>query len=134
MPFSLAGVALLLSAIGVPVGATVVIGLLVVVAAHVMEGVLLLTYAESARSTESVSAIQSVLTAVTTRFRPRLMTALGVIIGLSPIAMNMHEGGEMLQPMGRGGHRRNARNGSSCALPGSGALYGRHRTSRALVK
>jgi CzcA family heavy metal efflux pump len=99
VPFSLAGVALLLGATGIPVGTTVVIGLLVVVAAHVTEGVLLLTYAETARSTENTDAGHAVIQAATTRFRPRLMTALGVIFGLSPIALNLEEGGDMLQPM-----------------------------------
>ncbi len=99
VPFSLAGVALLLAATGIPVGSTVVIGLLVVVAAHVMEGVLLLTYAESARAQDGLEASPAVVKAATTRFRPRLMTALGVVIGLSPVALNLHEGGEMLQPM-----------------------------------
>jgi multidrug efflux pump subunit AcrB len=99
VPFSLAGAALLLAATRIPVGTTVVIGLLVVVAAHVAEGVLLLTYAEGARSEEGVEASQAVVKAATTRFRPRLMTALGVIIGLSPIALNLEDGGDTLQPM-----------------------------------
>ena len=77
----------------------VVIGLLVVVAAHVTEGVLLLTYAEAARTAEYVDPAHAVVMAATTRFRPRLMTALGVVIGLSPIALNLEEGGDMLQPM-----------------------------------
>ncbi len=99
VPFSLAGIALALVATGTAVGATVVLGLLVVVAAHVMEGVLLLTYAEGARSAKGIDAASAVVKAATTRFRPRLMTALGVVIGLSPVALNLHEGGEMLQPM-----------------------------------
>jgi len=99
VPFSLAGAAILLVATGIPAGATVVIGLLVVVAAHVTEGVLLLTYAESARIGEGLDAASAVVHAATTRFRPRLMTALGVIIGLSPVALNLEEGGDMLQPM-----------------------------------
>lgn len=99
VPFSLAGVAILLAATGIPMGSTVVIGLLVVVAAHVMEGVLLLTYAERTRAVDGLGVVPAVVKAATTRFRPRLMTALGVIIGLSPIALNLEEGGDMLQPM-----------------------------------
>jgi len=99
VPFSLAGIVILLAVTGIPIGATVVIGLLVVVAAHVTEGVLLLTYAEAARTAEYVDPAHAVVMAATTRFRPRLMTALGVVIGLSPIALNLEEGGDMLQPM-----------------------------------
>jgi CzcA family heavy metal efflux pump len=99
VPFSLAGVALVLVATGIPVGSTVVIGLLVVVAAHVMEVVLLLTYAEGARSAQGMDAGSAVVKAATTRFRPLMMTAFGIVIGLSPVALSLHEGGEMLQPM-----------------------------------
>jgi len=98
-PFSLAGTVILLGVTGIPMGATVIIGILVVVAAHVTEGVLLLTYAESARATGTASPADAVVMAATTRFRPRLMTALGVIIGLTPVALNLEQGGEMLQPM-----------------------------------
>jgi multidrug efflux pump subunit AcrB len=99
VPFSLSGAVILLAATGTPIGTTVVIGLLVVVAAHVTEGVLLLTYAETARAAEHTDAARAVTAAATTRFRPRLMTALGVIIGLSPVALRLEEGGDMLQPM-----------------------------------
>jgi HAE1 family hydrophobic/amphiphilic exporter-1 len=99
VPVSLSGAALLLVATGIPAGATVVIGLLVVVAAHVTEGVLLLTYAETARAGEGVDAVRAVVSAATTRFRPRVMTALGVIVGLAPVALNLEAGGDMLQPM-----------------------------------
>lgn len=99
VPFSLSGVALMLVVTGIPVGTTVVIGLLVVVATHVTEGVLLLTYAEEIRGRERLDARSAVSAAARTRFRPRLMTALGVLIGLLPIALNLEQGGDMLQPM-----------------------------------
>jgi CzcA family heavy metal efflux pump len=99
VPVSLAGMLILLAATGIPVGATAVIGLLVVVAAHVTEGVLLLTYAESKLAEGEQDAVGAVVLAATTRFRPRLMTALGVIVGLSPIALNLEDGGDLLQPM-----------------------------------
>lgn len=98
-PFSLAGVVIALGATGIPMGTTVVIGLLVVVAAHVTEGVLLLTYAEAARAKDRLDSAAAVIKAATTRFRPRVMTALGVIVGLSPIALSLEEGGDMLRPL-----------------------------------
>ncbi|MFH1131846.1 MAG: efflux RND transporter permease subunit, partial [Pseudomonadota bacterium] len=63
------------------------------------ECVLLLTYAETSRIEDKSDVSHAVMKATTTRFRPRLMTALGVIIGLSPIALNIEEGGDMLKPM-----------------------------------
>ena len=32
-------------------------------------------------------------------FRPRMMTSTGVLVGFLPLALNLHEGGDMLQPM-----------------------------------
>ena len=98
IPLSLTGVVFALLVGQVPFGTTVVIGLLVVMAAHVTESVLVLTYAEEA-TRGGMSATQAVVNAATTRFRPRVMTALGVIAGLLPIALNLESGGDMLQPM-----------------------------------
>jgi multidrug efflux pump subunit AcrB len=36
-----------------------------------------------------------------TRFRPVLMTALAMIIGMSPLALGLGEGGEQNAPLGR---------------------------------
>jgi multidrug efflux pump subunit AcrB len=102
VPFSLAGLGLLLWVTGVPMGATVVIGLLVVVAANVTEGVLLLTYAEEIRVRDDLSPARAVLQAARIRFRPRVMTLLGITIGFLPIALNLEEGGDMLKPMAVG--------------------------------
>lgn len=33
------------------------------------------------------------------RLRPRMMIALAIICGVIPLALNLEEGGEMLQPM-----------------------------------
>ena len=98
-PFSLGGVVLVLYATGIPAGTTVIVGMLVVVAAHVTEGVLLLTYAEEARREHGLLPADAVHSAATTRFRPRLMTGLGVMIGLTPLALNLEAGGDMLQPL-----------------------------------
>ena len=99
VPFSLAGLVLMLTATGTPLGTTVVIGLLVIVAAHVTEGVLLLTYAEEIGGRERLGPAEAVVKAASTRFRPRIMTALGVIVGLLPIALNLEGGSDLLQPM-----------------------------------
>ncbi len=98
LPFTLAGIVLALLLTGTPVGATVVIGLLVVVAIHVTESVLVLTYADEAVG-RGTPAREAVVRAATTRFRPRIMTAVGVMIGLSPLALNLEAGGDLLQPM-----------------------------------
>ena len=99
VPVSLSGLVMLLYLTGIPLGATVIIGMLVVVAANVMEGVLLLNYAEELRGSEQRTPLDAVIHAARIRFRPRMMTATGVLMGFLPLALNLHEGGDMLQPM-----------------------------------
>jgi multidrug efflux pump subunit AcrB len=50
---------------------------------------------------EGASALQAALDAGFTRFRPVLMTALAMIIGMLPMALGMGEGGEQNAPLGR---------------------------------
>jgi multidrug efflux pump subunit AcrB len=46
-------------------------------------------------------AIKAALEAGATRFRPVLMTALSMIIGMAPMALGLGEGGEQNAPLGR---------------------------------
>jgi multidrug efflux pump subunit AcrB len=48
-----------------------------------------------------VSAAAAALDAGFTRFRPVLMTALAMIIGMVPMALGLGEGGEQNAPLGR---------------------------------
>src|ERR1700687_3753299 len=50
-----------------------------------------------------LDATAAALEAGFTRFRPVLMTALAMIIGMIPMALAMGEGGEQNAPPGRGG-------------------------------
>jgi multidrug efflux pump subunit AcrB len=99
VPVSLAGSIILLFITGLPLGATVIIGILVVVAANVMEGVLQLNYANELHIKEGRSPRDAVVHAARIRFRPRMMTSIGVLVGFLPLALNLEEGGDMLQPM-----------------------------------
>jgi multidrug efflux pump subunit AcrB len=46
-------------------------------------------------------ALQAAIEAGFTRFRPVIMTALAMIIGMVPMAMGFGEGGEQNAPLGR---------------------------------
>jgi multidrug efflux pump subunit AcrB len=46
-------------------------------------------------------AVTAALEAGFTRFRPVLMTALAMIIGMAPMALGLGEGGEQNAPLGR---------------------------------
>ncbi|MDQ1240679.1 MAG: hypothetical protein QG577_2865 [Thermodesulfobacteriota bacterium] len=98
----LSGLVYMLYISGLPLGATVVIGALVVVAATVNEGVLLMTFAEDLRKLNNLPTVDAAVTAVKIRLRPRLMTTIPIIMGLIPLALNIEEGGDMLQPLAVG--------------------------------
>ena len=102
VPFCLSGLVFIMLLSGLPLGATVIIGVLVIVAATVNDGVLLLTFANELRQREHLSASESVLKAAKIRLRPRVMTTISVLVGFIPLALAIEEGGDMLQPMAAG--------------------------------
>lgn len=99
IPFSLVGSVLALFVMGIPFGSTVVVGILLVVAAAVNESVLLLSYADQLRQQRHLDAKVAVITAGRIRLRPRIMTATAMMIGLVPLATGWESGSDMLQPM-----------------------------------
>ncbi len=99
VPFCLAGLVFIMHIAGLPLGATVVIGLLVIVAATVNDGVLLLTFANELQEREGLTPRQAVTRAAKIRLRPRVMTTATVLVGFVPLALAFEEGGDMLQPM-----------------------------------
>jgi len=102
IPFCLAGTVAALFLTGIPLGATLIIGILVVIALTVNQGVLLITFAESLRTDDKLSAGEAMITAAKIRLRPVLMLSFCFIAGLIPLALNIEEGGDMLQPMAVG--------------------------------
>jgi hydrophobe/amphiphile efflux-1 (HAE1) family protein len=99
LPLCIIGMVFGLYFSGMAIGATVAIGLLVVVAGTMNDGVLLLTYAEDLRTKQNLPSLQAIYEASIIRFRPRVMTTLSTIAGFIPLAMNLGEGGDLLQPM-----------------------------------
>ena len=102
MPFALSGVVFLMLIAGLPLGATVIIGVLVVAAATVNDGVLLLTFTKELEAEKGLKPIDAVLKAARIRLRPRLMTTLCTVAAFIPLALALEEGGDMLQPMAAG--------------------------------
>ncbi len=99
LPLSLAGSVYLLYLTGIPFGATVIIGVLVVMAITVNDGVLLLTFARELEENEKLGSFEAVVQAAKIRFRPRIMTTVTTMMGFLPLALNIGSGGSMLQPM-----------------------------------
>jgi len=53
------------------------------------------------RLAEHANAVAAAIEAGVTRFRPVLMTALAMIVGMMPMALGLGEGGEQNAPLGR---------------------------------
>ncbi len=121
LPACLTGLFFALWITGLPIGATVVIGILVVVAGVVNEGVLLITFAEQLVRARALTPLAAVIEAAKVRLRPRLMITLMIITGFLPLALNLEEGGDMLQPMAvardRGPRGRDRRGAVPDAVP-----------------
>ncbi|MDZ7754240.1 MAG: efflux RND transporter permease subunit [Gammaproteobacteria bacterium] len=101
-PFCLTGLVFGLYLSGLAFGATVLIGILVVIALTVNDGVLLMTFAEQLRAQQGLAGRDAVLQAAKIRLRPRLMTTITTMVGFTPLALNLGEGADMLQPMAIG--------------------------------
>ncbi|OGG54908.1 MAG: hypothetical protein A3F84_27275 [Candidatus Handelsmanbacteria bacterium RIFCSPLOWO2_12_FULL_64_10] len=99
VPFCLAGLVFIMLFTGLPLGATVIIGVLVIIAATVMGGVLLFTFANEFRERDGLSPKDAVLRAARIRLRPRVMITTAILVGFIPLAFAIEEGGDMLQPM-----------------------------------
>ena len=54
---------------------------------------------EEKRIQQGQSTFDAIRDAAIIRFRPRVMTTLSTIAGFLPLALNIGEGGDMLQPM-----------------------------------
>jgi len=102
VPVCLSGMVLVMLFTGLPLGATVIIGVLVVVAATVNDGVLLLTFARELQDRDGKGAFDAVVDAAKIRLRPRVMTTVCTLVGFIPLALAIEEGGDMLQPMAAG--------------------------------
>jgi multidrug efflux pump subunit AcrB/rhodanese-related sulfurtransferase len=76
VPFCLAGVVFIMHAAEAPLGATVIIGVLVVIAAAINDGVLLLTFADEIKEQEGLDSHAAVLYSAKIRLRPRVMTTI----------------------------------------------------------
>jgi multidrug efflux pump subunit AcrB len=98
IPLALTGSFLALFITGTPIGVTVLVGLVVMMAGIISQGVVLLTLSEDYMR-KGRNSIEAVMVAAPIRLRPILMTQLTTVIGLIPLALNLGEGGDMLQPL-----------------------------------
>lgn len=101
VPLSLVGVSLALLITGVPLGVTVLIGIVILAGIEVNHGVVLLGYVRQLEQ-EGMALADAIRTGTMVRLRPVLMTLLVGIAGLLPLALGIGEGTELLKPMAIG--------------------------------
>jgi multidrug efflux pump subunit AcrB len=96
----LAGIVWILFATGTSLSVPALTGAIMCMGVATANSILVVTFARE-RLEATGDAMVAALEAGFTRFRPVLMTALAMIIGMSPMALGLGEGGEQNAPLGR---------------------------------
>ena len=98
VPFAAIGVAIGLQLTGLSISMPVWLGMIMLAGIVVNNAIVLVEYIEILRE-KTGDVYQSVIEAARLRLRPILMTTLTTVVGMLPLALNLGEGGEMLQPL-----------------------------------
>jgi multidrug efflux pump subunit AcrB len=100
LPAALAGIAWMLLITGTTLSVPALTGAIMCMGVATANSILVVSFARD-RLNAGASALQAALDAGFTRFRPVLMTALAMMIGMLPMSLGMGEGGEQNAPLGR---------------------------------
>jgi multidrug efflux pump subunit AcrB len=100
LPAALAGIVWMLFLTHTPVSVPALTGAIMCMGVATANSVLVVSFARQ-RMDAGDDARDAALQAGVTRFRPVLMTALAMIIGMVPMALGLGEGGEQNAPLGR---------------------------------
>jgi multidrug efflux pump subunit AcrB len=100
LPAALAGIVWMLLVTGTTLSVPALTGAIMCMGVATANSVLLVSFARE-RMQAGLPAYEAALEAGRTRFRPVLMTALAMIIGMLPMALGLGEGGEQNAPLGR---------------------------------
>lgn len=98
IPFAIAGGVLALAISGLPFSISAAIGFVSLFGVSIMDGILLITYYNQARSAGH-TPINAMFTSASTRMRPLLMTSLSACIGLLPAAISTGIGSQVQRPL-----------------------------------
>ncbi|HUO21266.1 MAG TPA: efflux RND transporter permease subunit [Caulobacteraceae bacterium] len=100
LPAALAGIVWMLFATDTPLSVPALTGAIMCMGVATANSILVVSFARE-RLAATGDAARAALEAGFTRFRPVLMTALAMIIGMAPMALGLGEGGEQNAPLGR---------------------------------
>jgi multidrug efflux pump subunit AcrB len=100
LPGAMAGVAWMLFVTGTTVSVPALTGAIMCIGIATANSILVVSFARE-RLSEGSAPMQAALEAGVGRFRPVLMTALAMLIGMLPMAIGAGDGGEQNAPLGR---------------------------------
>jgi multidrug efflux pump subunit AcrB len=100
LPGALAGIVWMLFVTGTTLSVPALTGAIMCMGIATANSILLVSFAREGLA-QGLDAATAALEAGFTRFRPVLMTALAMIIGMVPMALALGEGGEQNAPLGR---------------------------------
>jgi multidrug efflux pump subunit AcrB len=100
LPAALAGIVLCLFITGTTLSVPALMGSIMCMGVATANSILVVSFAKDELA-RGVRAADAALAAGFTRFRPVLMTAAAMIIGMIPMALGLGEGGEQNAPLGR---------------------------------
>jgi multidrug efflux pump subunit AcrB len=100
LPAALAGIVVFLFVTHTTLSVPALMGAIMCMGVATANSILVVSFAKE-QLAEHGSSVEAALQAGFTRFRPVLMTALAMIIGMVPMALGLGEGGEQNAPLGR---------------------------------
>ena len=100
LPAALAGIVWMLFATGTTLSVPALTGAIMCMGVATANSILVVSFARE-RLNATGDALRAATEAGFTRFRPVVMTALAMIIGMAPMALGLGEGGEQNAPLGR---------------------------------
>lgn len=100
LPLALAGAIWGLFITQTAIGATVIVGAVLLVGIVVNNAIIMVELANQILVKQGVSRRTAILKAAPQRLRPILMTTITTVLGMFPLAMGLGQGGEFLQPLG----------------------------------
>ena len=100
LPGALAGIVWLLFLTNTHISVPALTGSIMCMGVATANSILVVSFAKE-QMEQGLNAMEAALTAGFTRFRPVVMTALAMMIGMVPMALGLGDGGEQNAPLGR---------------------------------
>ncbi|MDJ0712627.1 MAG: efflux RND transporter permease subunit [Prochloraceae cyanobacterium] len=100
IPLALAGGIFGLYITNTAIGATVLVGAILLVGIVVNNAIVMVEFANQIYTEQKLDRYEAILKAASQRLRPILMTTITTVLGLFPLALGIGQGSEFLQPLG----------------------------------